>query len=176
MHLIDEINEIITNVFMKIVKEQTDFGMKIVDRGQPHMPMQLPKNKRAVYIFIYKNQFLKIGKVGVNSNARFQSQHYIPNSAVSTLVKSILSDEDMKRNKLNEYNISSWIKNNCRRIDILIDSTSSIFKMDLVEAILHYKYEPKYEGFQSQRNEFRKIENINEIDKNHSTKGEKRNL
>lgn len=152
MHLIKEINVAIESVFKEIRSNKEDLSFLILDRGQPHEPMSLPKNKRAVYMFIHKSQFLKIGKAGVNSNARFQSQHYNPNSANSTLAKSLLADEDMKSYKLNENNVSSWIKNNCRRIDVLIDSSTNIFKLDLIEAILHYKYKPKYEGFNSQRN------------------------
>lgn len=151
---------------MNIVTDQTDFGVEVIDRGQPHVPMPLPKNKRAVYMFIHENHFLKIGKAGVNSNARFQSQHYNHKSVSSNLAKSILNDKDMKSYKLNEENISSWIKNNCRRIDILIDSNTSVFKMDLIEAILHYKYEPKYEGFQSHRNLQQKNINLEELNDN----------
>lgn len=44
-----------------------------------------------------------------------------------------------------------FIKSNCRRIDVMIPVDMGIFTLELVEAILHYKYEPKYEGFDSQR-------------------------
>ncbi|GEM_PF-5297747 len=45
----------------------------------------------------------------------------------------------------------NWIKKNCRRIDILLDADLGIFTLELIEATLHYKYEPKYEGFLAQR-------------------------
>lgn len=43
------------------------------------------------------------------------------------------------------------LKENCRRIDIILDKNLGIFALELVEAALHYKYEPRYEGFSNQR-------------------------
>ena len=48
-------------------------------------------------------------------------------------------------------NIKDWIKTNCRRIDIIIDADLGVFSLELIEGIMHYKYEPRYEGFASQR-------------------------
>jgi hypothetical protein len=132
-------------------KEINRSKYKIIDRGIPHEPKSLPKNTMGVYIFLYKGKFLKIGKAGPNSNARFLSQHYNPNSAKSTLAKSILSDKRMENLGINELNVGTWIKNNCRRIDIILDKDLGIFALELVEAILHYKYEPVYEGYENQR-------------------------
>lgn len=42
--------------------------------------------------------------------------------------------------------MGEWIKNNCRRVDILIDESLGGFALELVEAILHYRFRPKYEG------------------------------
>ncbi|MBK8368703.1 MAG: hypothetical protein IPL10_15190 [Bacteroidetes bacterium] len=44
---------------------------------QNHIPLQLPANKAAVYIFKWNDTYLKVGKVNANSNARYQSQHII---------------------------------------------------------------------------------------------------
>ena len=52
---------------------------------------------------------------------------------------------------INENNVGDWIKSNCYRIDILMDSDLGIFTLELIEAALHYKYEPVYEGFAGQR-------------------------
>lgn len=94
---------------------------------------------------------MKIGKAGPNSNARFLSQHYNPNSAMSNLAKSILSDVNMQNLGITEQNVGDWIKQNCRRIDVVIDRKVGIFALELVEAILHYKYSPIYEGYINQR-------------------------
>lgn len=53
--------------------------------------------------------------------------------------------------KLVEIQVGDWIKSNCRRNDILLDSDLGIFTFELIEVALHYKYEPIYEGFATQR-------------------------
>lgn len=62
----------------------------------PHQSFSLPKEKQAIYIFEKGGIFFKIGKVGDKSNARFRYQHYKPNSAGSTLAKSILKNKENK--------------------------------------------------------------------------------
>ena len=57
----------------------------------------------------------------------------------------------MKNKGITEENISEWIRNNCRRVDILLDVSLGIFALELIESALHYKYEPIYEGFVTQR-------------------------
>lgn len=151
MTLVNEIRDYIDNLFQSIDSTQSSKGIEVINRGYPHVPVALPKNKVAVYMFRYKNQFLKIGKVGENSNARFQYQHYKPFSAQSTLAESILEDREMKLEFLDDENVSEWILNNCGRIDIIIDSDTTKFKVDLIEAALHYKYQPKYEGCSTQK-------------------------
>ena len=105
----------------------------------------------AIYTFQKDGEYLKIGKAGPNSDARFRSQHYSPNRAKSNLAKSLLDDPDMAPNNLGESIIAEWIKNNIRRIDILIDSDTNIFVLNFLEAFLHCKFKPKYEGFENQR-------------------------
>lgn len=60
-------------------------------------------------MFRYNDQFLKIGKVGPKNNARFQNQHYNPNSAQSNLAKSIINDANMI-SVIRETSIGKWIK------------------------------------------------------------------
>jgi len=109
-------------------------------------PSSLPNGKMAVYIFIHNNEFLKIGKTGLKSAARFTSQHYNPKSAPSTLAKAILNDERFTNLNISEGDIGTWIEQNCRRIDILINEALGVFALNLIESALHYRYEPKYEG------------------------------
>lgn len=147
--------EDIINILFKIAKladlQIKENQIEILDRGCPHSPSGLPNGKMGVYLFKYGDKYLKIGKAGPNSNARFRSQHYNPNSAQSNLAKSILNDQDMDKFNLNNENVGNWIKQNIRRIDILIDSSLSIFVLELFESFLHCKFKPKYEGFQNQR-------------------------
>jgi len=121
------------------------------DLGCPHKPKGLPHGKMAIYAFQRGNRYLKISKAGPNSDARFRSQHYDPHRAKSNLAKSLLDDPDMAAFNLNDKNIETWIKDNIRRIDILIEQDAGIFVLNFLESFLHCKYRPKYEGFETQR-------------------------
>ena len=146
-----EIQETIVAVSAALGRRIDRGKIEIIDRGVPHTPASLKPGTMGVYTFLYNGRFLKIGKAGPNSNARFLSQHYNPDSANSNLAASILDDPDMAVHGLTVNTVGKWIKQNCRRIDILIGAGLGIFTLELVEASLHYKYEPKYEGFSSQR-------------------------
>lgn len=142
-----EIQNVISSVSRLLGKEifQNSYEIEIVN--PPHEPKTLPEHKMGVYMFKYKDDFLKIGKVGEKSNARFQSQHYNPNASQSNLSKSLLKDFDFKEKfNLDEKNVGDWIKNNCQRINVIIDAKLGKFALTLIESILHYKYQPKYEG------------------------------
>lgn len=151
MDYIHEIDTLIQEVTLAIGKPILKDKYEIVDRGQPHIPpTRLPDGKMAVYMFLHEDKFLKIGKANHRSNARFCSQHYGLN-APSTLAKSLLSDSEMSRLGITSSKIKDWIKERCRRIDVIIDADLGVFALELIEGIMHYKYEPKYEGFASQR-------------------------
>lgn len=151
MNLKTEFSQIILETTKLLDKPVDKTKYEIIDRGLPHQPSVLPSNKMGVYTFWYNDVALKIGKTGSKSNARFLSQHYNPHSAKSTLAASILEDTEMQNLNITETNVGDWIKQHCRRIDILLDADLGIFTLELVEAALHYKYEPKYEGFLAQR-------------------------
>ncbi|MDD3227895.1 MAG: hypothetical protein PHE09_01655 [Oscillospiraceae bacterium] len=151
MNPLIEFDEIILEVTKLLGKPVDKKRYEIIDRGMPHEPKMLPFGKMGIYTFWHNGIALKIGKAGSKSNARFMSQHYNPKSAQSTLAASILSDQSMTHLDVSEANIGDWIKRNCRRIDILLDVDLGIFTLELIEAALHYKYEPKYEGFLAQR-------------------------
>lgn len=151
MNLIKEIYSLIFDVSSILGKPIEKESIEIINRGKPHKPESLPAGKMGVYLFLYDDVFLKIGKAGPKSNARFYSQHYNPKSAKSTLAASILSDSTNSYEGVGEENVGDWIKENCTRIDIIVDSYLGIFALELIEAALHYKYEPIYEGFVNQR-------------------------
>lgn len=110
---------------------------------KPHQIKTLPKDKMAIYIFEKDGIFFKIGKVGKNSNARFQSQHYNANSCRSNLAKSILNDKSLNL-ELN-FNLKEYIVENFNRVNIYINSSNQLLT-NLLEAYLHYNLNPKYEG------------------------------
>jgi hypothetical protein len=124
--------------------------IQIMDCGVPHSPTSLPEGKMAVYTFFYKNECLKIGKAGPNSNARYLSQHYNPKSSQSNLAKSLLADEKLPIKTFNEENIGDWIKQNIRRINILVDKDLNIYILNLIEAFAQLYFHPRYEGFDTQ--------------------------
>ncbi|MEH7612041.1 hypothetical protein [Gottfriedia acidiceleris] len=126
--------------------ELNDHSIIIDDRGYPHVPRKLPEGYMAIYVFHFENEFIKIGKVGPKSSSRFQSHHYNPKSSKSNLAKSILLDDRMLIYNLNDLNVGSWIKENIHRVDIFIDESIGVFTLNLIEAFLHCKYNPRYEG------------------------------
>ena len=124
--------------------------IEISDLGCPHKTNKLPNGKMAVYIFFYKDECLKIGKAGPNSNSRYENQHYDPNKSGSNLAKSILFDETFNVKSISNKNIGDWIKNNTKRINILLNKETGIFVLNFVEAYFQLKFKPKYEGFKTQ--------------------------
>lgn len=122
----------------------------------PHQSFSLPKEKQAIYIFEKNGIFFKIGKVGDKSNARFRYQHYKPNSARSSLAKSILNNRGNKSlrevfnseilDSLSDENIEGFIKQNMNRINIYMDISKGEFYLNLLEALLHYRLNPIFEG------------------------------
>ncbi len=141
MVLVEEITKKLGDKLMK-----ADY--KIEDMGCPHtQPKKLPKGWSAVYIFIYENnseyEYLKVGKANDKSSARFCSQHY-GFSAPSTLAKSICKDKEFVKLGITEKNVKKWMLNNLHRINIYIRADKA--KTELIEAILHYAYRPRYEG------------------------------
>lgn len=145
-----ELKQDTINVIRLAGEKIQDQQIEIIDRGMPHKPSGLPQGKMGIYSFIYQDYFLKIGKAGPKSDARFRSQHYIPSSSQSNLSKSVLMDGDLN-DGLNKDNVGDWIKNNTRRIDFVFDSSLGIFVLSLAEAFLQLKFKPKYEGFENQR-------------------------
>ena len=151
MNYVDEFRKVIEDVSAILGRSIDMSKVEIVDRGVPHQPKSLRPGTMGVYTFSYNGEFLKIGKAGPSSNPRFLYQHYKSGSAMSTLSGSLLSDSSMVELGISDENVGQWIKDNCRRVDILINTDLGILTLELIEALLHYKYEPKYEGFLTQR-------------------------
>lgn len=115
-------------------------------------PSNLPLGKAAVYIFAWKDEYLKVGKVGSKSKARFTSQHYNPNSSASNLAKSVLGDlEKLGLTDITESNVGDWVKNNCHRINFFVDVNCGMYAVTLLEVFLQCRLNPRYEGFMSQK-------------------------
>ena len=139
-----ETRKIISEISEVLGKEILSTGYRFEFLGVPHSaPKSLDNGKMAIYIFKYKDTYLKIGKVGAKSKARYTSQHYSPKSSISNLAKSILKDEVFSiSHSITKENVGQWIKDNCQRINILIDEELGRLALSLIEAALHYKYNP----------------------------------
>jgi hypothetical protein len=88
-----------------------------------------------------------VGKVGPNSNARYTSQHYLPNSARSNLARSIL----LKPAKIGAVGVASlsigdWIKQHVDRVNLLAPASLGDPMLSLLESFLHVRWKPLFEG------------------------------
>ncbi len=144
--IMDNVEQITLDLGYPITKDD----YYIEDMGCPHkQPTRLPKGYAAIYMFLYgdenKYEFLKIGKANSKSNARFVSQHYGFN-ALSTLAKSICSDEEFQTMGIIPDNVKDWMLKNLRRINIYVKDTCGKAATEFIESIMHYAFRPKYEG------------------------------
>ena len=114
----------------------------------PHRPpTRLPAGKMAVYGFWSNGTWLKIGKAGPNSKARYTSQHYNAGSAQSTLAGSLASDPRMLSvDGFNPQAVGNWIKAETHRFNILLSAGRRRELLALLEAFLHLRLRPRYEG------------------------------
>ena len=114
----------------------------------PHRPpTRLPANRMAVYGFWGDGAWLKIGKAGPKSNARYTSQHYNPGSAQSTLAGSLMNDPRMLTvDGFDPKAVGDWVKIATHRVNILLPSHRRKELMALLEAFLHLRLSPRYEG------------------------------
>ena len=112
---------------------------------QTHVPLPLPINNAAVYIFKWNDRYLKIGKVNANSNARYQSQHYNPNSSNSNLSKSIMNEPEFVA-LLGDTLPGVWLKTNTTRFNIIIPANLGKNFVHFVEAFFILKCNPLFES------------------------------
>lgn len=148
--LIEDISEkmqYLEEVTEKLGDKLTKDRYIIEDMGCPHKQPKFKPGWGAIYIFVHESngqfEFLKIGKVNTKSAARFVSQHY-GFSAQSTLAKSLCSDEHFVSLGVNRDNVKNWMLENLHRINIYVKGSKA--STELIEAVLHYTYRPRYEG------------------------------
>jgi len=139
-----EITDLIIHASALTGKPITIADFYIEHQPVNHNPMALPDGKMAVYTFVKNDEFLKIGKANKNSKARYQSHHYYIRSGGSTLARSLVNDANEPL--INEENVRAWIISNCERFDVILDANLGPMALDFIEGILHYKFNPRYEG------------------------------
>lgn len=144
-------NEILSD-FIKVCKlsniqlEKNELIIESIPEESMHKCKQLPEGCMAVYIFKFKTEYLKVGKVGTKSKARYLHHHYNPNSSGSNLAKSILNDHSFNSNVEVLNDIKNWIIRNTIRTNIIIRADKGLLLLNLLEAFLHCRLKPKYEG------------------------------
>jgi hypothetical protein len=121
-----EVNQLIDD-FVDVAKLA---GVSIPDAAvtaevlqKPHIPPTvLPPGKMAVYVFLWGDSCLKVGKIGPRSQARYTSQHYNPNSSNSNLAKSILEHGlELGLPSLSDKTVGNWIKTETDRVNFLLN-------------------------------------------------------
>jgi hypothetical protein len=117
--------------------------------GAPHRPpTRLPTGYMAIYGFWGDGEWLKVGRAGPKSNARYASIHYTGN-AQSTLLGSLMADPHMLRvSGFDPRAPRVWIETACHRVNILMPARMSRELLSLLEAFLHVRLRPRYEGKQ----------------------------
>jgi hypothetical protein len=127
--------------------------------GRPHRPLPLPAGWQGVYSFRYEDTWLKVGKAGTKSGARWMSQHYNPGSAMSNLAFSLvkyghfatrehagLNGLQAKLRDVSPDDIGDWIKGNTERVNLLIRAEMGAAGLARLESIAHRCFKPVFEG------------------------------
>ena len=140
----NEIKELIIKASALTGKPISEDSFYIEHQQINHSPKALPNGKMAVYTFVSNDKFLKIGRAGKKSKARYQSHHYYIKSGSSTLARSLVNDTNEPT--ITENNVRNWIISNCERFDVIIDASLGSMTLNFIEGMLHYKYNPRYEG------------------------------
>ena len=143
--MLDSLKSEIIAVSKIVGKEINTNDIWICDSGCPHnSPKKRDSNVSNVYMFQYKDNFLKIGKADIKSSARHNSHHYTPKGSSSSLYHS-LEKSDYFKSIISNGNIGKWIKENCRRIDIYINENESSYTLGMIESLMIYKFNPLFE-------------------------------
>ena len=132
--------------------------VKIEPLGVPHRPIVLPVGWQGIYCFRFGPAWLKVGKAGPKSGARWVSHHYKHTRAPSTLAGSLVcyahgTSEDPRTSNLKALlqrvspdDIEEWIKTNTDRVNILIRAEMGSEGLTRLEAIGHRILDPVFEG------------------------------
>lgn len=129
-------------------------------QAAPHKGKALPTEQCAVYVFTLSsmygattpagaNRALKVGKAGLNCNARFQSQHYSTKAAPSTLASTLLKTKVLWSflgiTSIDESNVRAWIEQNTDRDNFLLSSDDAHL-LGKLETYLKGRLGPVFEG------------------------------
>ena len=153
---------LIVEVFTKALKIAAYFSLEkseIIHEliRAPHDYPSLPRGMCAVYVFSLRsntltpagpNRVLKVGKVGINSHARFKYQHYKFDSAKSTLAGAIKNNRilwDYIGYDTSSRDLDSWLRANTDRDHFFLSAQRQNI-LPLLEAYIRGVLGPVYEG------------------------------
>lgn len=132
---------------------------RVESLGVPHKPVTLPDGWQGIYAFRWQGQWLKIGKAGPNTAARWLSQHYGAGRAMSTLAFSLLRYGHLATRehpslpglrtllqRVGPQDIGDWIKENTERVNVLVDAAAGRDGLASLEGIAHRRLTPIFEG------------------------------
>lgn len=114
----------------------------------PHAPSsRISTGMMAIYGFWHDGVWLKIGKVGPNSHARFVSQHFNAKSSRSNLAASLTMDVQMAAVVgTDPLSVNHWIRTSTNRVNIFLPATRQLLLLTLLKAFLHVRLQPRFEG------------------------------
>ena len=129
-----------------------EFEYELDVRWPPHERPGPLKGRGAVYSFFWpeRGEFLKIGKAGSGAEQRYRWQHY-NGKADSTLHGSLLKHCMALGVPCSAEALESWMYANLARADILLAPGYDEFVLSLLEAFLHLRWRPRYEGGRRRR-------------------------
>jgi hypothetical protein len=126
----------------------------------PHAKRSLRKGMCAVYVFSLTpshgatcaagpRRVLKVGRVGINSDARFRSQHYGPGRSGSNLARSITSTPEewtsLGISRMDDRTVEDWLRTHTCRDHIFIPAGYEA-QAKALETYLHHRLNPLFEG------------------------------
>jgi hypothetical protein len=126
----------------------------------PHKPHSLRVGCCALYVFSLSERYghtipagahrvLKVGKAGQNSNARFQSQHYSPGSAPSTLAACLIRTRVLwpylGLASMSEDRVRDWLQQHTERDNFYLSADDEI-ALGEFEKFLRGRLGPVFEG------------------------------
>lgn len=135
-------------------------GIEPLQRA-PHVPAPLRAGHGAVYIFALGREqgegceagpgfVLKVGRAGPKSNAWFQSHHYDPGRANSTLAASLLRHPELWEmlgiEHVSAATVGSWM---CRTLDrqhLFVPAADCPQVLPVLEGYLQQRLDPLFEG------------------------------
>ena len=104
----------------------------------------LRNKQRVVYAFFQGTTWLRIGKTSYSQ--RSTSQHYGIERASSTLAKDIWANKEDFGFDGKKEDIGEWIFSNIGRADVVLPGHWPDTVARLLEAYLHYRLNPRFEG------------------------------